>query len=130
RVGPATRADVFLQLRPGTDGALALSLIHLLIAEERYDVPFVREWTNAPLLVRGDSGALLLPDDVATADLAPGAPDGASAGTRYVAVRADSGALVAYDAETGLYAGGAEGLALRGTRPVRLADGRTLDCQP
>src|SRR5581483_10726935 len=69
RVGPAARADVFLQVRPGTDGALALSLIHLLIAEGRYDEPFVREWTYAPLLVRSDTGHLLLADDLAAGEL-------------------------------------------------------------
>jgi len=127
RVGPATRADVFLQVRPGTDGALALSLIHLLIAEGRYDEPFVREWTNAPLLVRGDDGHLLLADDLAPGELAAAGPP--PLGTRYVAVRSDGG-LVGYDAGRGLYAGGAAGLALRGTRAVRLADGREVDCQP
>ncbi len=33
RVGLANKADVWLQVRPGTDGALALGLIHLLIRE-------------------------------------------------------------------------------------------------
>ncbi|MDD9940642.1 MAG: aminotransferase class V-fold PLP-dependent enzyme [Myxococcales bacterium] len=31
--------------RPGTDGALALSMIHVLIEEELYDEKFVSEWT-------------------------------------------------------------------------------------
>jgi anaerobic selenocysteine-containing dehydrogenase len=128
RVGPATRADVFLQVRPGTDGALALSLIHLLIAEGRYDEPFVREWTNAPLLVRGDSGDLLLAADVAPGQFEPGTPP--PTGTGYVAVRTDTDALVPYDAGRGVYAGGAAGLGLRGTRAVRLADGQTVACQP
>ena len=52
RAGLANKADLWLQVRPGTDGALALGLIHLLIQDNRFDEPFVREWTNAPLLVR------------------------------------------------------------------------------
>jgi anaerobic selenocysteine-containing dehydrogenase len=126
RVGPATRADVFLQVRPGTDGALALSLIHLLIAEARYDEPFVREWTNAPLLVRADSGQLLRAGDLASDELKGCRP----AATDYVAMRSATGALVVYDPERGLYEDGVAGLALEGTRPVRLADGRIVDARP
>ncbi|HEX6510863.1 MAG TPA: molybdopterin-dependent oxidoreductase, partial [Chloroflexota bacterium] len=52
RIGLANKADVLLQLRPGTDGALALSLIHLLIRNRWYDEDFVRDWTNAGFLLR------------------------------------------------------------------------------
>jgi formate dehydrogenase (coenzyme F420) alpha subunit len=41
----ARRADLHLQLRPGTDGALALGLLHVVIGEALYDEPFVRDWT-------------------------------------------------------------------------------------
>jgi anaerobic selenocysteine-containing dehydrogenase len=37
----AARADVWLQLRPGTDGALALGMLHVIIHEELYDKTFV-----------------------------------------------------------------------------------------
>ena len=36
----------WIPLRPGTDGALALALCQVLIKEELYDEPFVREWTH------------------------------------------------------------------------------------
>jgi cysteine desulfurase NifS len=36
----------WIPLRPGTDGALALALCNVLIAEELYDEPFVRDWTQ------------------------------------------------------------------------------------
>lgn len=35
----------WLPIRPGTDGALALGLSHVLIREKRYDLDFVRDWT-------------------------------------------------------------------------------------
>jgi len=35
----------WIPIRPGTDGALALGLIHILIEEELYDEGFVRDWT-------------------------------------------------------------------------------------
>ncbi len=41
----ATRAE-WLGIRPGTDGALALALIHVLIAENLYDHAFVETWTH------------------------------------------------------------------------------------
>lgn len=36
----------WISLRPGTDGALALALCQVLIEEELYDEPFVRDWTH------------------------------------------------------------------------------------
>lgn len=39
------RADVWVQLRPGSDLALALGLINVIIKEELYDKSFVKEWT-------------------------------------------------------------------------------------
>jgi anaerobic selenocysteine-containing dehydrogenase len=55
----AEKADLWLQVRPGTDGALILGLIYLLVKQGTYDDEFVRNWTNAPFLVREDSGDLL-----------------------------------------------------------------------
>lgn len=40
------RATVWLQLRPGSDDALALSLLNVVIGEELYDAPFVARWTH------------------------------------------------------------------------------------
>ena len=41
----ARRADVWLQVRPGADDALALSILNVIIAERLYDAPFVERWT-------------------------------------------------------------------------------------
>ncbi len=38
----AARADIWLQLRPGTDTALALGMLHVIINEELYDTEFVK----------------------------------------------------------------------------------------
>ncbi len=40
----AKRADVFCQLRPGTDTALALGWLNVIINENLYDKEFVEEW--------------------------------------------------------------------------------------
>ena len=41
----ARRAEIWLQLRPGTDDALALSILNVIVDESLYDGPFVNEWT-------------------------------------------------------------------------------------
>jgi anaerobic selenocysteine-containing dehydrogenase len=41
----STRAKYHLQLRPGTDGALALAMLNVIIREELYDKAFVEKWT-------------------------------------------------------------------------------------
>ena len=50
----ARRAELWLQLRPGTDDALALSFLNVIIGEKLYDAPFVHTWTHgfAPLAER------------------------------------------------------------------------------
>ncbi len=46
RMAPTTQlADIHLQLRPGTDGALALGMARVIINEKLYDREFVSDWT-------------------------------------------------------------------------------------
>ena len=40
----STRAEKFLQIRPGTDCALALGMLHVIINEGLYDKEFVEKW--------------------------------------------------------------------------------------
>ncbi len=42
----ASKADLWLQLRPGTDAALALAMLHVIIEERIYDRAFVESWCN------------------------------------------------------------------------------------
>jgi anaerobic selenocysteine-containing dehydrogenase len=41
----ADRADMYLKIRPGTDGAMALAMIHVIIDENLYDKEFVDTYT-------------------------------------------------------------------------------------
>jgi anaerobic selenocysteine-containing dehydrogenase len=41
----AKKADLHIQIRPGTDGSLALALMNVIITEELYDKAFVEKWT-------------------------------------------------------------------------------------
>jgi anaerobic selenocysteine-containing dehydrogenase len=93
RAGLAARADEWLRVRPGSDGALALSIAHVLLREGWYDDAFVRAWSNGPLLVRDDTGRFLR-----AADLGPHQIPGG-----YVVWDADGARPVVYDATTGRY---------------------------
>lgn len=50
----AARADVWLQLRPGTDAALALGMLNIIISEKLYDKEFVEQYVHgwAPFVER------------------------------------------------------------------------------
>lgn len=45
RISVADRADMYLRIRPGTDGALALALMHVIVNEELYDKAFIEQHT-------------------------------------------------------------------------------------
>lgn len=45
RTEVADTATIHLQLRPGTDGALALGMINVILNEQLYDRDFVENWT-------------------------------------------------------------------------------------
>lgn len=42
----AGRADLWLRVRPGTDAAVALGMLHVIINEGLYDKDFVENWTH------------------------------------------------------------------------------------
>lgn len=54
--GSGQQADIWLRIRPGADGALAMGAIRHLIITKTYDADFVTRWTNGPLLVDTDTG--------------------------------------------------------------------------
>ena len=45
RIALADRAEMYLQIRPGTDGALALAVIQVIVEEDLYDHDFVEKYT-------------------------------------------------------------------------------------
>lgn len=55
----ASRSKKWLRLRCGTDGALAMGFLNVLINENLFDRSFVEKWTNAAHLIRIDTGKLL-----------------------------------------------------------------------
>jgi anaerobic selenocysteine-containing dehydrogenase len=119
RVGMASKADVWLRVRPGTDAALALGIAQVMLEHGWYDRAFVRDWTNGPLLVRADTGRLLTEGDLG----------GAAAGaTRYVAWDEAAQRPLIYDPERRRYDGDVRP-ALLGEYKIPTADG-VIVCRP
>ncbi len=45
RIPLADHAEMYLRIRPGTDGAMALAMIHVIINEKLYDADFIEKYT-------------------------------------------------------------------------------------
>ena len=120
RVGIAAQADLLLQVRPGTDGALALALIDVVIRQKLYDETFVRQWTNAAFLLRNDTGAALTEADIA----AHGSRE------RLVVWDERSNKPLSYDPSSGTFESDEALPALAGDREIAGSDGHKLFCRP
>ncbi len=73
RTGYQAVADEWVPIRPGTDGMLALSMVHVLLSRELFDWDYLVRYTNAPYLVvetPGEPGDGLLLRDAEGAPLA------------------------------------------------------------
>lgn len=119
RAGLANKADQWLRVRPGTDGALALGIAGVMIENRWFDPAFVRRWTNGPFLVRADNGRFLR-----AADLDPGGHEAA-----YVAGREADGALCICEPGARDYADATRAAALTGSFEIRTLDGE-VRCEP
>lgn len=56
RTGYSAIADEWIPIKPGTDGALLMALLHELIRTDTLDHAFLKRFTNAPQLVVLDQG--------------------------------------------------------------------------
>lgn len=61
----ASKADEYIRIRPGTDAALALGMMNVIMAEGLQDEGFVRAHTVGPFLVRSCDGRFLRGGDAA-----------------------------------------------------------------
>ncbi|MEK6587148.1 MAG: molybdopterin-dependent oxidoreductase, partial [Nitrospirota bacterium] len=60
----AYRADYWMPLRPQSDGAIFLGAMKIIVDENMHDVDFLKQFTDAPILVRTDTLQYLDPRDV------------------------------------------------------------------
>ena len=119
RIPLVSKAALWLRVMPGSDLALALGLINLLIENGSYDADFLCRWTNAPFLIRSDSGELLT-----QAELVRGGSQ-----AQYVVWDAAEGRPAIYDPEKVGFEPASARPALDSTVSLTLADGRTVTCR-
>ena len=120
RIGIGSQADLLMQVRPGTDGALALAMIHCFMEESWYDAAFARHWTNGPLLLNITTGQLVTQADLTS--------DGTS--NYYAAWDESRNQLVFYDPASGSYERDGVQPALFGLRTLKGKPGVELSCKP
>jgi molybdopterin-containing oxidoreductase family molybdopterin binding subunit len=60
----ASKADEYVAIRPGTDAALALGMMNVILDRGLQDSTFIADHTVGPLLVRSDNGFLLKEKDI------------------------------------------------------------------
>jgi len=120
RVGIGANADILLQPRPGSDGALALALIHCLMDEGWYDAGFARQWTNGTFLLDAATNKVLTEADLT--------PNGNS--NVFVLWDESSNKPALYDSATGCHDRDGALTALFGTRTIKNKDGKEITCKP
>jgi len=60
----AAKADEYIPIRPGTDAALALGMIHVILEQDLHDRSFIIDNTVGPFLVNSQTGLFLRERDV------------------------------------------------------------------
>ncbi|MGH7827869.1 MAG: molybdopterin-containing oxidoreductase family protein [Candidatus Binatia bacterium] len=120
RVGIGSNADILLQPRPGTDGALALALIHCFMEEGWYDAAFARQWTNGPFLLNLRTTRVVTEADL----VSDGSPN------LYVVWDELKNEPAIYDPATGGFDRDGAQPGLFGTRSLRSKDGEEISCKP
>jgi anaerobic selenocysteine-containing dehydrogenase len=114
----ASRAKTWLQLRPGTDGALAMGFLNVIVNEGLYDRDFVAKWTNSPFLIRSDTDKLLRASDLSDA----GSPED------FVVWDVARKEPAIWESTNACYSSADVRPALEGTYRVKLADGQAVSC--
>ena len=95
----ARHADQHIAIRPGTDGALALGMINVIMQQGLRDRQFIAENTVGPLLVKDDNGLFLRESDL----MKDGSPERIMIMDEYTGRRQGSETREAKPAITGTY---------------------------
>jgi len=115
----ASRAKHWLQLRPGTDAALAMGFLNVIINEDLYDHKFLEKWTNGAHLIRRDTHKLLRANDLSA---------GGSAANFVIWDASKKRALVWDTAQIACRGKNVHPM-ISGQCRVRLADGNSVECE-
>lgn len=123
KAGFAQRADQWLRVRPGSDGALALGIAGEMIRNGWFDEAFMTDWSNGPLLVRTDTMRFLRASEVQAHVVGDVAGE-----DMLVAIDRESGDLIGYERKAKRYGDGRRPY-LRRMRSVPLRTGEQVACK-
>ena len=114
----ASRAKLWLQLRPGTDAALALGFIHVMVKEDLINFEFIERWTNSPFLVRIDGKCTTL---LKESDINKGGLE-----TNFLAHDPVSNSVVVWDTQSQKYRSSDIRPSMEGEFEISLVDGSKI----
>ncbi|AJE02763.1 molybdopterin-dependent oxidoreductase [Geobacter pickeringii] len=57
-------ADIHVPVKPGTDALLAMGMVKIIIDNGLHDVPYIKQYTDMPFLVRNDTNRFLRESDM------------------------------------------------------------------
>jgi anaerobic selenocysteine-containing dehydrogenase len=121
RAIPLTKkAALWLPVRPGSDGLLALSFLYVMLEEQLYDTGFLHRWTNGGLLISSEAGGPLT-SEMLSPDTKPG---------QFVVWNEQSAEPAFYDPKTFTNDPAGARAAFGGSYKIRLADGREVNARP
>lgn len=114
----ASRSKHHLRLRPGSDSALVMGFLNVIINQDLHDKEFLAKWTNGAHLIREDTGKLLREDDLGIK----------GSHGNFAAWDTRGQGPVIWDTREVGYRDNSASPALSGRFDVTLADGTTVTC--
>ena len=114
------KATLWLPVRPGSDGLLALSFLYLMLEERLFNDEFLHQWTNGGLLISNENGRALT-GEMLRSDARPG---------QFVIWDERRTEAALYDPANFTGEANAMRAAFTGSYEIRLADGRQVTARP
>ncbi|WP_370979550.1 molybdopterin-dependent oxidoreductase [Agaribacterium sp. ZY112] len=133
KAGLAKTADLWLDLKPGSDGLLANTLAAELIEQNSFDSDFVKCWTNGCFLVREDNGEFLRAQQLSPDQAPISSSNSQSEQQDYLAWDEEKDCLVHHSnnsSDNKNLHNNAKSLALFGEFTLTMKDGQRVFCRP
>lgn len=118
----ASKAHVYIPIRPGSDGALAMCWSHLIVKNKKYNTATLTRWTNAPFLMTPIGDRLLRATDVKPDAVAEDQP-------KFVVWDENKKTAAIWDPKVEKYETEDVSPALEGEYVVTFADGSSGTCK-
>lgn len=109
-------ADHWLAIKPGTDLYMQMTWVGYIIKNKLYDEAFVKQWTNAPFLVRRDDNMFIRASDIKADGLFED----------FVAWDDKTGKPAIWCSDQNRYYDGAVDAPINGEHEITLADGSSV----